>query len=279
MQSACRELHRAGKRIGFVPTMGALHEGHVSLVRSARTQTDVVAVSIFVNPLQFGPSEDLSSYPRTFEADRQKLEAEGVQLLFSPANEEMYPPGSSTVVIVEGVSEKLDGHSRPGHFRGVATVVCKLFEIVRPDRAYFGQKDAAQVAVLRKMVRDLDMDVEMVVCPTVRERDGLALSSRNAYLSLEQRKQALVLYRTLMRIHTLADRGERSAKALLDAGRQVIADEPGVRLDYLEIVNPDTLDPVEDISKGALVAVAAFVGTTRLIDNVVLHGPGKAIEA
>jgi pantoate--beta-alanine ligase len=170
----------------------------------------------------------------------------------------------------------LDGQSRPGHFKGVTTVVAKLFEIVRPDRAYFGQKDAAQVAVLRKMVHDLNMDVEVIVCPIVRERDGLAMSSRNAYLSAEQRKQALVLNRSLMRVQALADRGEKRAAVLRDAGEQVIAEEPGARLDYFAIVDVNTLDPVEDISKGALVAVAAYVGTTRLIDNLVLHGPGQA---
>lgn len=271
MQAVCRESARSGKRIGFVPTMGALHAGHISLVKSARAQSDVVSVSIFVNPLQFGPMEDLDKYPRTFDIDRQKLEAEKVDLLFAPPNEEMYPTRASTIVHVEGLSEKLDGASRPGHFCGVTTVVAKLFEIVRPERAFFGQKDAAQVAVIRKMVRDLNMDVQIVVCPIVRETGGLAMSSRNAYLTPEQRKQALVLYRALTRVQAVADRGERETETLREAGRAVLAEEPAVRLDYFEIVDPEALDPVFDIRAGALVAVAAWVGTTRLIDNVLLQ--------
>jgi len=272
MQAICREVRRSGKSLGFVPTMGALHEGHLSLVRSARSHNQAVAASIFVNPLQFGPNEDFSKYPRAMERDKALLEAEKVDLLFAPSAEEMYPKGAVTEVYVAGLSEKLDGKSRPGHFKGVTTVVAKLFEIVRPDRAYFGQKDAAQVAVLRKMVHDLNMDVELIVCPIVRERDGLAMSSRNAYLTAEQRKRALVLNRALMRVQATADRGEKNAAALREAGKQVIGEEPGARLDYFEIVDANTLDPVEDISKGALVAVAAYVGTTRLIDNLVLHG-------
>lgn len=271
MQAICREVRRSGKSLGFVPTMGALHEGHLSLVRAARAHNQVVVASIFVNPLQFGPNEDFSKYPRAMERDRGLLEAEKVDLLFAPSAEEMYPEGAVTEVYVAGLSEKLDGKSRPGHFKGVTTVVAKLFEIVRPDRAYFGQKDAAQVAVLRKMVHDLNMDVELIICPIVRERDGLAMSSRNAYLTAEQRKQALVLNRALMRIQLLADKGEKDAASLREAGKQVIAEEPGARLDYFEIVDGNTLDPVDDISKGALVAVAAYVGTTRLIDNLVLH--------
>ncbi len=239
MKAACRQVTRSGKTLGFVPTMGALHEGHLSLVRAAKSRCNVVAASIFVNPLQFGPTEDLAKYPRTLERDCALLEELGVDLVFVPTADEMYgstqvsvqpkdanPSASSgqapghqdqdrnrdkTYVVVEGLSDRLDGASRPGHFRGVATVVNKLFEIVRPDCAFFGQKDAAQVAVLRKMVRDLDMDVEVVVCPIVREKDGLAMSSRNVYLSAEQRQQALVLHRALMRVQTMADRGERDA--------------------------------------------------------------------
>ena len=276
MQAISRELRRSGKRIGFVPTMGALHDGHLSLVRSARKLSDAVVVSIFVNPLQFGPSEDFSKYPRTLESDSKKLEAERVDLLFAPTTEEMYPKGALTSVYVEGLSERLDGRSRPGHFQGVTTVVAKLFEIVRPDRAYFGQKDAAQVAVLRKMVHDLNMDVEVMVCPIVRESDGLAMSSRNVYLTPAQRKQALVLHRALLRVQTMADRGDKSAASLREHGIQVIAEEPAAKLDYFEIVDPNTLEPVQDISHGALVAVAAWVGSTRLIDNVVLHGIGQS---
>ncbi|HEU5334761.1 MAG TPA: pantoate--beta-alanine ligase [Terriglobales bacterium] len=276
MQAASRELRRAGKRLGLVPTMGALHAGHLSLVRAARANCDVVAVSIFVNPLQFGPKEDFSRYPRDLERDRELLNHEHVDLLFAPSAEEMYGRESNTYVTVEGLSERLCGRSRPGHFRGVTTVVSKLFHIVEPDAAFFGQKDAAQAAIIRRMVRDLNFNIQIVVAPIVREPDGLAMSSRNAYLNPEQRKQATVLHRALMRVHTLADRGERRASELIRVGEEVVREEPGVRLEYLEIVNPDTLEPVPDISGGALVAVAALVGTTRLIDNVLLTGSGQA---
>jgi pantoate--beta-alanine ligase len=278
MTALSNEARRAGKRIGFVPTMGALHEGHLSLVRTARSQSDVVVVSIFVNPTQFGPKEDFSKYPRTLEKDSALLQAEKVDFIFNPTVEEMYPAGASTWVTVEGLSEKLDGQSRPGHFRGVTTVVSKLFNIVRPDLAFFGQKDAAQAAIIRKMVRDLDLDIQIVVCPIVREKDGLAMSSRNVYLSAEQRKAATVLYRALMRVQTLADQGESNSNKLVATGKQVMAEEPLVRLDYFEIVNWETLDPISDISKGALVAVAAYVGETRLIDNIVIHGVGHVIH-
>lgn len=271
-----KEAHRASKRVGFVPTMGALHQGHLSLVRTARAQSDVVIVSVFVNPTQFGPNEDFSKYPRTPEHDTAMLAAEKTDYIFLPSADEMYPAGAESWVTVEGLSEKLDGRSRPGHFRGVTTVVAKLFNIVQPDLAFFGQKDAAQVAVINKMVRDLNFDVHIVVCPIVREPDGLAMSSRNAYLSAEQRKQALVLYRALMRVQHLIDRGETSTARLLVAGTQVMAEEPAVKLDYFEIVNRVTLDPVSDVSSGALVAVAAYVGSTRLIDNIVLTGKGNA---
>lgn len=251
--------------------MGALHEGHLSLVRAARAATDVVAASIFVNPTQFGPNEDLAKYPRSFERDCELLERSGVSFLFAPSVEEMYPPGAVTWVTVEELSGKLDGASRPGHFRGVTTVVAKLFHIVEPDAAFFGQKDAAQVAIIRRMVRDLNLAVEIVTCPIVREADGLAMSSRNAYLNTERRKQALVLHRSLQRVAELVKAGERDAARLAAAGREEFARENGVRLDYFEIVNPETLDPVADVSRGALVAVAAYVGTTRLIDNVVIR--------
>jgi pantoate--beta-alanine ligase len=267
-----KEAHRAGKRVGFVPTMGALHQGHLSLVRTARAQSDVVIVSVFVNPRQFGPNEDFSKYPREPEKDAAMLAAEKTDYLFLPSVEEMYPPGATSWVSVEGLSEKLDGRSRPGHFHGVTTVVAKLFNIVQPDLAFFGQKDAAQVAIVNKMVCDLNFDVQIVVCPIVRETDGLAMSSRNAYLNPEQRKQALVLYRSLMRVQMLADRGESSSSRLKVAGEQVMAEEPAVKLDYFEIVDRATLDPVADISGGALIAVAAYAGNTRLIDNIVFHG-------
>jgi pantoate--beta-alanine ligase len=275
MRSASRAVWREGRRLGFVPTMGALHEGHLSLVRAAKTACDVVAASIFVNPTQFGPNEDLVKYPRSFDRDCELLEREGVELLFAPSVEEMYPAGAVTWVTVGGLSERLDGRSRPGHFRGVTTVVAKLFNIVEPDAAFFGQKDAAQVAIIRRMVRDLNLPVEIVVGPIVREADGLAMSSRNAYLDPEQRKRALVLHRSLMRVQRLAEDGERDAAKLLAAGRAEFAGEAAVRLDYFEIVDPDTLDSVEDVAGGALVAVAAVVGSTRLIDNVVLEKIGS----
>ena len=275
MKAACRQVTRSGKTLGFVPTMGALHEGHLSLVRASKSRCDVTAVSIFVNPLQFGPAEDLEKYPRTMERDAALLEQLGVDILFTPGVEEMYPKGAQTYVLVEDLSNRLDGASRPGHFRGVATVVTKLFEIIRPDFAFFGQKDAAQVAVLRKLANDLDMDVEIVVCPIVREQDGLAMSSRNVYLTSEQRQQALVLHRSLLRVQAAVEQGERASAKLIEIGKQAIAEEPGARLDYFAIVDPDTLDPVEDVSRGALVAVAAYVGVTRLIDNIMIAQPDR----
>jgi pantoate--beta-alanine ligase len=273
MRAASRAERRGNKRLGFVPTMGALHEGHLSLVRDAKASCDAVAASIFVNPTQFGPAEDLAKYPRSFDRDRELLEKEGVELLFAPSVEEMYPAGAVTWVTVEGLSGKLDGRSRPGHFRGVTTVVAKLFHIVEPDAAFFGQKDAAQVAIVRRMVRDLNFPVEIVACPIVREPDGLAMSSRNAYLDEQQRKQALVLHRSLLRVKKSWDAGERRASNLVAVGCEEIAAEKSVRLDYFEIVDPDSLNAVERVAEGALVAVAAFVGTTRLIDNILLLKP------
>jgi pantoate--beta-alanine ligase len=270
MRSASREERGAGKRLGFVPTMGALHEGHMSLVRVARASNDLVAASIFVNPTQFGPNEDLAKYPRSFDRDCDLLVKEGVDLLFAPSVEQMYPTGAVTWVNVDKLSEKLDGGSRPGHFRGVTTVVAKLFHVVEPHSAFFGQKDAAQVAIIRRMVKDLDIPVQIVVCPIVREPDGLAMSSRNAYLNPQQRMQALVLHRALMRVQKLCEQGEKSSSVLSEAGREEVAREKAVRLDYFAIVDPDTLDSVKDISHGALVAVAAYVGNTRLIDNVLI---------
>jgi len=271
-----KEARRAGQRIGFVPTMGALHAGHLSLIKTARAQSDVVIASVFVNPKQFGPNEDFTRYPRDPERDSAMLAAEKTDYFFLPSVEEMYPPGETTWVTVEGITDKLDGRSRPGHFRGVTTVVAKLFNIVQPDFAFFGQKDAAQVAIVNKMVRDLNFEVRIVVCPIVREPDGLAMSSRNAYLTPEQRKQATVLSRALMRVQSLVDRGEASSARLVVAGTQVMGEEAAVKLDYFEIVNRETLDPVSDVSRGALVAVAAYVGNTRLIDNIVVTGKGEA---
>jgi pantoate--beta-alanine ligase len=270
MQAAARAATVQGLKVGFVPTMGALHEGHLSLVRLARTRADLIVVSIFVNPLQFGPAEDFNQYPRTLEADCARLKDEGVDIVFAPSAAQMYPAGATTVVYVEGLSEKLDGRSRPGHFRGVSTVVAKLFHIVQPSYAVFGQKDAAQVAVLRRMVRDLNMNVELMVAPIMRESDGLALSSRNAYLTPEQRRQALVLHRALEQIQALTNSGERRAAKLRSAALAVLATESAAQLDYLEIIDPETLEPLEDTARGALAAVAATFGSTRLIDNLLL---------
>jgi pantoate--beta-alanine ligase len=274
MKAACRAISRTEKKSGFVPTMGALHAGHISLVRTARQQCDVVAASIFVNPVQFAPNEDLAKYPRTLQEDCRMLEAEGVDLLFTPDAAEMYPTGASTVVNVAALSGRLDGASRPGHFQGVATVVAKLFHIVAPDKAYFGQKDAAQVAVLRQMVRDLDMDVALIVCPIVRETDGLALSSRNRYLGAAERQQALALQRSLQQVERLFAQGERSSKKLIAAAQQVFAAEPAARVDYITLVDWATLLQVEIAAPGHLFAVAAWIGATRLIDNVILSRPG-----
>src|SRR5437763_3532106 len=226
-----RAARRNGKSLGLVPTMGALHEGHLSLVRAARAKSAAVVVSIFVNPTQFGPKEDFSKYPRNLDRDCDLLEREGVDLVFAPSVDEMYPKAGVTWVEVESLSDKLDGKSRPGHFRGVTTVVSKLFHIVEPDMAFFGQKDAAQLAIIRRMVRDLNIPVEVVGCPIVREPDGLAMSSRNAYLTSEQRKQALVLQRSLLRVQSLVDSGERDPAALAATGRAAFATEPSVRLD------------------------------------------------
>jgi pantoate--beta-alanine ligase len=265
-----RDRRTKGKTIGLVPTMGALHAGHASLIRAAAASCGAVAVSIFVNPTQFGPNEDYARYPRTFDADCAMAAAEGASVVFAPAVGELYPDGASTFVDVEGLSNRLDGASRPGHFRGVATVVAKLLIAAEPDRAFFGQKDAAQVAVLRRMVTDLRMATEIVVCPIVREADGLALSSRNIYLSVEERKQALVLSRAVRKVEAMAGAGERRGKWLIAAARETFAEEPAIRVDYIELVNWATLEPVEIAAPGTLFAVAAWVGATRLIDNTIL---------
>ena len=275
MRAACRAARRGGRQLGLVPTMGALHEGHFSLVRAALGSCQVVAASIFVNPTQFGPSEDLAKYPRSFERDRDLLASEGVELLFAPSVEEMYPAGGVTWVTVEELSDKLDGRSRPGHFRGVATVVAKLFHVIEPDAAFFGQKDAAQLAIVRRMVRDLNFPVKIVACPIVREADGLAMSSRNAFLDARERTQAVVLQWALARMKKSWEAGEHDAAKLVAMGREEIAGEKSVRLDYLEIVDPDSLDPVGNLGDRALAAVAAFLGSTRLIDNILLSGSGQ----
>lgn len=271
MRLACQQARHAageGSSLALVPTMGAIHEGHLSLIEAARRECDVVAASIFVNPLQFGPTEDFTRYPRTFDDDCHKFSAAGVDLLFAPTAQEMYPAGATTFVEVANLSERLDGASRPGHFRGVATVVSKLFNIVSPDVAFFGQKDAAQVAVLQAMVRDLNLPVRIAVCPIVREADGLAMSSRNRYLSPDQRTQALGLSRALRLIEERIHQGETDSELLRTAAAQVLSHEPALRPDYIEIVDPDTLEPVTSVASGALIALAAWVGETRLIDNL-----------
>jgi pantoate--beta-alanine ligase len=271
VRAALSDARMNRKRVGLVPTMGALHEGHLSLVRAAKKHCDAVVVSIFVNPTQFGLTEDLAKYPRQMERDRALLEEEGVDILFAPSVEEMYESGSITWVLVEGLSEKLDGRSRPGHFRGVTTVVAKLFNIIEPQVAFFGQKDAAQLAVIRRMVRDLHFPVEIIAGAIVREPDGLAMSSRNAYLTPEERGRALVLQRSLRRAEAEFQSGQRIAAKLISAALEVLASEPQVAVDYLEVVNPDTLEPVERITQPTLMAVAGYVGATRLIDNVVFN--------
>ena len=259
---------------GFVPTMGALHEGHFSLVRAAKQQCSPVVVSIFVNPKQFGPAEDLKKYPRPFEGDREALEKLGVDYLFAPTPEEMYPSGFRTAIVVEGLSERLDGRSRPGHFRGVATVVLKLFEIVQPRLAYFGRKDAQQARILTQMAADLDLDTQLVVCPIVREPDGLALSSRNVYLKENDRRSATALYRALDNARSEIVAGQQDTARLLVTMRGVIDSEPGVKLDYAEIVDAETLEPVLHLRRTCLILLAAHVGGTRLIDNALVEQSG-----
>jgi pantoate--beta-alanine ligase len=261
-----------GEGIALVPTMGALHAGHASLIRAAaQGRPGRVAVSIFVNPTQFGPNEDFAKYPRTFSADCALAEAEGATVIFAPSVEEMYPDGATTFLEIEGVSDRLDGQSRPGHFRGVATVVAKLLTAAEPDLAYFGQKDAAQVAVLRRMVTDLRFATQIVVCPIVREVDGLALSSRNVYLSADERKQALVLSRAIRCVEEMVAGGERRTEMLIDAAREILTREPIARVDYVELVDWETLWPVLSASPGSLFAVAAWIGNTRLIDNTIIQ--------
>jgi len=278
MHAACRKLRNSGRTLGLVPSMGALHAGHLSLVSAARAECDLVAASIFVNPTQFAPGEDYEAYPRTFDEDCRKLESAGVHLLFAPSAADIYPPGNTTFIDPGNIALRLDGASRPGHFRGVATIVARLFHIVAPDRAYFGQKDAAQVAVLRHVVRDLNLPVHVAVCPVVREPDGLAMSSRNRYLSPAEHSRALILSRALTAAESLARTGEASAVTLRAAMLTVFATDPETRLDYAAIVDPDTLLPIANTSRGALLAVAAFIGNTRLIDNLLLPAPGNVIR-
>jgi pantoate--beta-alanine ligase len=272
MKEVARQARAENHVIGLVPTMGALHEGHLSLLRRARSECSKVFASIFVNPAQFGPNEDLSKYPRTFASDVEKLEAAGVDSLFAPRPEEIYPAGFSTYVTVEGLSDRLEGKSRPGHFRGVATVVLKLFEVIRPHFAFFGRKDGQQVRVLQRMLLDLNCDVEIVVCPIVREPDGLALSSRNAYLNAEERSAATALNRALQAAGRQVQTGIRDALTLQSTVRDVLAQEKLARVDYIEIVDVDSFEPVARIGPHpTYVLLAVFIGKTRLIDNLLVE--------
>ena len=271
MKQVARRARAEGRVVGFVPTMGALHEGHLSLVRAAQQQCQPVVVSIFVNPKQFGPNEDFEKYPRSMEADHALLEHLGIPFLFAPPAAEMYPDGFRTYVSVGGLGERLEGRSRPGHFRGVTTVVLKLFEIVQPHFAYFGRKDAQQARVIRQMARDLNLDTEIVVCPIVREPDGLAISSRNAYLKGDERCAATLLYRALDAARREIASGERDAVRLLAVLRKELDSEPRATADYVEIVDAETFEPVSRLRRACLVLLAVFVGCTRLIDNMLVE--------
>jgi pantoate--beta-alanine ligase len=274
MKQIAHEARAQERILGLVPTMGALHEGHFSLIRAAQRECAPVVVSLFVNPKQFGPAEDLSRYPRTLEADRAALDALGVDYLFAPSPQEMYPQGFRTSVVVEGLSDRLEGRSRPGHFRGVTTVVLKLFDIVQPRFAYFGRKDAQQARLIRQMSTDLNLDTGVVVCPIVREADGLALSSRNVYLNAEDRRAAAALSRSLAAVRDEIAKGERDTARLLAALRRVISAEPRVALDYAEIVDNETLEPIASLRGTCYVLLAAKVGDTRLIDNALIEPDG-----
>jgi pantoate--beta-alanine ligase len=277
MKEYARGARAEGRVIGLVPTMGALHEGHTALVKRARKECSQVIASVFVNPKQFGPKEDYKKYPRDLEKDAEKLAAVGVDALFAPETADVYPDGFRTYVNVEGISERLEGRSRPGHFRGVATVVLKLFEIVQPHFSYFGRKDAQQVRIISEMARDLNLDSEIVVCPIVREADGLALSSRNAYLSGEERKAATVLHRALVAAGNELAGGVRDAVHLQSVMRRIIETEPLAILDYAEIVSADTFEPVVRVARPCYAVLAVFVGKTRLIDNLLIEpdSPGS----
>ncbi|WP_456395657.1 pantoate--beta-alanine ligase [Desulfurobacterium sp.] len=271
MKGLAEAFKRTGKTVGFVPTMGYLHEGHLSLVKKARRENDIVVMSIFVNPTQFGPNEDFEKYPRDEERDSKLAEKEGVDILFLPSVEELYSKPYRTYVEVEEITDALCGAKRPGHFRGVTTIVTKLFNIVKPDRAYFGKKDFQQYKVIEQMVKDLNMDVEIIGCPTVRENDGLAMSSRNVYLSPEERKSALSLYNSLKLAKKLIENGEKKASTIKKEMERFILSHSNVKkIDYIEIVDQDSFKEVELVKKGNLIALAVFVGNTRLIDNWVV---------
>ncbi len=271
MKEIVKRLKKEGKTVGFVPTMGYLHEGHISLIRCSKKDNDITVVSIFVNPIQFGKNEDLDRYPRDLDRDTEICKKEGVDYIFYPSADEMYPEGFSTFVEVEGITERLCGAFRPGHFKGVTTVVTKLFNIVQPDRAYFGEKDYQQLKVIQKMVKDLNMDVEVIGCPLVREKDGLALSSRNKYLTSEERKSALYISKALFRAKQMFENGEKDPVKVIDEIRKIISSQPHVKeIQYVEIVDPEKLTPKKSLEKGDVIAVAVFVGNTRLIDNIKL---------
>jgi pantoate--beta-alanine ligase len=276
LEAAVAAARAGAGTVGFVPTMGYLHEGHLSLVRECRKRSGLTVVSIFVNPLQFGPREDFRRYPRDPERDAALLEKEGADILFLPEAEEMYPPGFRTAVEVAGLQDKLCGGSRPGHFRGVATVVLKLLNIVRPDSVFLGQKDAQQVVILRRMAEDLDLVVRIIDLPTVREPDGLAMSSRNVYLSAEERRAATVLFRGLEEARRVFDAGERGASRIRERLLATLATEPLARVDYAEVVDPVNLEPVERVEGETLIALAVYFGRTRLIDNIILRSKGEA---
>lgn len=281
MKQVARHARANDRILGFVPTMGALHEGHLSLVRAAKKECSPVVASIFVNPKQFGPSEDFQKYPRQFEKDSAALEALGVDFLFVPSASDIYPDGFRTFVTVEGLSDRLEGRARPGHFRGVSTVVLKLFEIVQPRFAYFGRKDAQQLRILRQMAADLDLDTQLVACPIVREPDGLAMSSRNAYLKDDERRAAASLYRGLAAVKKKIEAGERDAVRLVHSLRRFIETDPdakhNVTLDYAEIVDANSLEPVVTLRHSCLALVSAFVGKTRLIDNAFIEESGDSL--
>jgi len=272
MQAYSKEMRRKGKRTGFVPTMGALHEGHLSLIRRARKDNDLVVVSIFVNPCQFGPREDFKKYPRNFKHDASLCKNERVDCIFYPAVQEMYPGNYKTFISVEGLSDALCGKSRPGHFRGVATVVAKLFNIIQPDNAYFGQKDAQQSVIIKKMAADLNMPVSIKVIPTVRDKDGLALSSRNRYLSVREKQDAKVLSQALKLARLLVDGGQRSAQRVAERMKQLIQKKKSLKIEYISLVDADNLVPLTRISGSCIIALAAKVGKTRLIDNLIIRG-------
>ena len=278
MKEYARAARAEGLVLGLVPTMGAVHEGHTALVKRARRECSRVIASVFVNPKQFGPKEDYKRYPRDLEKDAEKLAAAGVDALFAPEAADVYPRGFRTYVNVEGISERLEGRSRPGHFRGVATVVLKLFEIVQPHFGYFGRKDAQQVQIISEMTRDLNLDAEIVVCPIVREADGLALSSRNAYLSVAERKAATVLHRALERVRNELAAGVRDAVQLQAVMRGIIEVEPLATVDYAEVVSADTFEPVAGVGRPCYAVLAVFVGKTRLIDNLLIEPVEKGSE-